>query len=427
MFSRKIGKIIDCFIFSKCGGKKVTFSIEEDLEYICKLIFDSYKIPISFINHKKDLEFELSHINQDNPLHPSKGEFLGQLFFEDAPCQFPVLKTTVYLENFFSISIHSGEQFRGNIIVGPVLHSRLSEESIKGILNDLQIKNNDEIAQYYQSIPILSSLNFINISMVLYYMLYQKKLDLVEILQNKEKFEIEQPDVIISERRQNTRTHTDPLAGKKLLECIKEGKIDEVIKNLRAINETGDPGVLSKTSHLRSQKNLAIAAITHANTAAQEGGLFPEIAFTLSDLFIQNLEEINESKAIIPFIENAFLEFTKRVEKNRKYRYSRPISACQNYIFTHLYEDITLNHLAEVAGMNPSYLSVLFKKEVGHSLREYIQLSKVEEAKNLMTFTNHSLTEISSLLNFYDQSHFTKIFKKFAGVTPKQFKNGTAK
>lgn len=73
--------------------------------------------------------------------------------------------------------------------------------------------------------------------------------------------------------------------------------------------------------------------------------------------------------------------------------------------------------------MNPSYLSTLFKKEVGMSISEYVQSAKVNEAKNLLSYTSHSMSDISSLLNFYDQSHFIRVFKKYTGVTPKQFKN----
>jgi YesN/AraC family two-component response regulator len=86
-----------------------------------------------------------------------------------------------------------------------------------------------------------------------------------------------------------------------------------------------------------------------------------------------------------------------------------------------LIEDISLSQLAERAAMNPSYLSVLFKKEVGISISEYIQQAKIDETKSLLTYTDHTLTEIATLLNFHDQSYFTKVF---TGVTPKQYKSG---
>ncbi|PGB05242.1 helix-turn-helix domain-containing protein, partial [Bacillus toyonensis] len=331
---------------------------------------------------------------------------------------------------FFAIHLRLNDQISGNIIVGPVLYSRLSETSINGIVNDLQLKiNKEEMIRYYRSLPVLNNMSFLNVSLVLYYMLYQKQLDIADILQKnmlikKAEFEIEQPDVHISEQRQSTLTHIDPLAERKIFECIKQGKKEELIKNLRRLPESGELGVLSKTSHLRSQKNSAIAAITLATRSAIEGGVFPEIAYTISDLFIQKLEEIHKNEAIPPFLENALLEFAERVKNSTVQQHSKHINVCQNYIFTHLYGDITLNILAEIVTLNPSYLSSLFKKEVGISLNEYIQRAKVDESKKLMTYTRHSISEISTVLNFHDQSHFTKVFKKHTGISPKQFKNG---
>ncbi|WP_256146664.1 helix-turn-helix domain-containing protein [Bacillus thuringiensis] len=69
------------------------------------------------------------------------------------------------------------------------------------------------------------------------------------------------------------------------------------------------------------------------------------------------------------------------------------------------------------------YLSTLFKNEVGMTLSEYIHREKVAEAKKLLTLTNYSLLEISTFLNFNNQSYFTKIFKKYTEVTPKQYRN----
>src|SRR5690606_5654077 len=118
----------------------------------------------------------------------------------------------------------------------------------------------------------------------------------------------------------------------------------------------------------------------------------------------------------------AFLTFTERVSKYKDRLYSTPVLSCQKYVQKHLYEDITLSELAKVVKMNPSYVSQLFKKEVGITVNEYILRSKVEEAQKLLTLTDTSIAEIYSLLNFYDQSYFTKVFKKYSGMTPRKYR-----
>jgi AraC-like DNA-binding protein len=402
----------------------------EDLEHICRLVFNLYKIPVYFFDNNGNLGYEVSTNFSHNPLYPSNEDIIAQLFSGTYLHPFPILKETVHLEKFFSVNIYSNNQFNGTIVVGPIMNFRMTEETINGIFKDLHIKGSkEEMVRYYNQLPVLNNFEFINMSMVLYYLVYQQKIDLIDILQKNEqleekRFEIEQPDLQITERRQSEKFHTDISVERKVFYFVKMGRKDELRETLHAILKQGKIGVLSKTSYLRSQKNLAIVAITLATRAAVEGGLYQEIAYNLSDIYIQKLEELNESKAVSQLTENALLEFAERVENSKKHKYSTPINRCLNYIFTHLYEDITLSHLAELTSMNPNYLSVLFKKEVGISLRQYIHQTKVDEAKHLINYTEYSLSQISSLLNFHDQSHFIKVFKKFTGVTPKQFKNG---
>lgn len=104
-------------------------------------------------------------------------------------------------------------------------------------------------------------------------------------------------------------------------------------------------------------------------------------------------------------------------------KYSREITICKNFIFNNIYEKITIPQLAKLVDLRPGYLSQLFKKEVGIPLSKYIQREKIEEAKKLLILTDYSLADICSRLNFNDQSYFTKVFKKFTGVTPKQYRD----
>ncbi|PFD97851.1 AraC family transcriptional regulator [Bacillus cereus] len=403
-----------------------------DLEYICNLIFNLYELSVLFIDSKKKLKLEFSTNSLSHPLYSRKEELLNQFFSDHAPHQFPIFQTTTSLENFFSINLYTDKGFSGVIIVGPFLYFELTDKSIHGILNDFNIyKGRNKIVQYYHSLPVVSRVKMINMSAIFYYMLYHQKLDIVDILQQnillvERKIRLESPDIRISETQENDENNETPaplLLEKTLLQFIKEGKKDEFLKHAQALFETGELRILSKTSQLRSRKNHAIAAITLGTRAAIEGGISPETAYTLSKLYIQNLEELKESKAIYQFMIQALCDLIEEVEKGNELKYSKTINACRNYIFTHLYEEITLSQLAEFVSMHPNYLSVLFKKEVGVSLREYIQREKIEEAKKLIFYTKHSMSEIYTLLHFYDQSYFIKVFKKFTGMTPRQFKN----
>lgn len=121
-------------------------------------------------------------------------------------------------------------------------------------------------------------------------------------------------------------------------------------------------------------------------------------------------------------IEYALCTFADRVKEYNLHNHSQTVIACLDYVSKNIYNEITLKDLANSIEVNPSYLSNLLKTEVGIPLSEYVQRERVEEAKKLLTLTTHTLSEICMWLNFNDQSYFTRIFKKFTGTTPKQYR-----
>lgn len=407
--------------------------ILDELNYICKLNHDIFKVPICFINDRGEILLNHSESNHLDSINSFKESFMDQFQLIEKNNFSPVIWDSEYFINFSSIHVHSNNNYTGSIVIGPILYSAISDESREGFFNDLTIDMAREtFVQYYDSIPILSKWNLTNLIQSINYMLYKEKLLVEKILQggtllNIEAFELGQPEANITERKQNFLPHADPLIEKKVINCIMNGKKDELEKIFFLGTETGEMGVLAKKSYLRSQKNLAIVGLTIGARASIDGGLHPEIAYALSDLFIQHLEELGDSKLVMRFLKKALLEFTDRVQRNNKQDFTKPINLCKNYIFSYIYEDLTLKKLADVSKISPSYLSALFKEEVGIPLSEYIQRAKVEEAINLMTYTHHSLLEISSLLNFNDQSYFTKVFKRYTGITPNQYKSGKKK
>ena len=72
--------------------------------------------------------------------------------------------------------------------------------------------------------------------------------------------------------------------------------------------------------------------------------------------------------------------------------------------------------------MSPSYLSTLFKKEMGMSITAYIMEKKMEAARNMLKYSDYSYSEISSILAFSSQSHFIRAFKKHNGDTPRAYR-----
>lgn len=92
------------------------------------------------------------------------------------------------------------------------------------------------------------------------------------------------------------------------------------------------------------------------------------------------------------------------------------------YIDAKLEYDLGREEIAEFIGFHPAYLSRLFKKEKGISLSDYILEARIKKAQELLETTNATVTEIASKAGYLNYTHFTKMFKKYTGITPQQYR-----
>lgn len=85
-------------------------------------------------------------------------------------------------------------------------------------------------------------------------------------------------------------------------------------------------------------------------------------------------------------------------------------------------EDLTLQQAADATGISPNYLTSLLKKEIGMSFLDYLISFRIDKAKELLIRTNDKAYEIMEQVGFSDQSYFSKMFKKVAGLRPSEYR-----
>lgn len=103
------------------------------------------------------------------------------------------------------------------------------------------------------------------------------------------------------------------------------------------------------------------------------------------------------------------------------------IEECKNLIFERMHSRIIVRELADELHVSLEYLSALFKKTEGICIRDYIMKQKIQLAENLLTYSEYSLEQIGLYLGFSSQSHFGAVFKKYEGISPKQYRSKYAK
>lgn len=191
----------------------------------------------------------------------------------------------------------------------------------------------------------------------------------------------------------------------------------------------GDFGITSLDSD-RDQRNLGIITVAFATRAAIRGGVLPEVALSLGDVYMQKIDSTPQIMETLELARRAEMELTllvadvKRKRDESQTEQENPtVRRCKDYIYKHLQEKLSVKAVADALGIHPNYLSTLFREHTGGALYDYIIQEKLDLAKNLLTFTDYSYSEISSYLGFSSQSHLGKVFKGATGLTLMQYRN----
>lgn len=126
-------------------------------------------------------------------------------------------------------------------------------------------------------------------------------------------------------------------------------------------------------------------------------------------------------------IKYTFLEIIKELIKTiKKFELGNEMNSMVRNIcrvvLEHVDTQVSIRSIAEQLFLNQSYLSTLYKEKTGISLVEYITMVKVERAKILFKNTEIKNYEVANQLGYKDVEYFSKVFKKYTGITPSEFK-----
>ncbi len=98
------------------------------------------------------------------------------------------------------------------------------------------------------------------------------------------------------------------------------------------------------------------------------------------------------------------------------------IKKAQEYIENNFHRDISLDDISRKLNISPYYFSKLFKEETGENYVEYVTERRINQAKNLLKKPDKSIKEICAEVGYSDPNYFSRIFKKYQGVTPTEYK-----
>lgn len=321
---------------------------------------------------------------------------------------------------YITVFIQNSDAF---LTIGPFISSMSIVDRLKNIIsrNRLPIGERNQLEQFYQSLPVLSELEYKHLGELLVNMCHHEFIHaqyvstvspkpLLDQNRLKEHAEITKDAI---ERRYKME--------KKLLDAISKGdkeKANHIIHQASAINEFSDR---IPESPLRSVKNIAFSLNTLGRFAAERGGVQPVYLHNVSERFAILIEKTTNIPGLNKLVTLMINEYCDLVNTFSSGRYSRIVKMAIDYIMLHLGQHLTLQQIAAEIHVNPSYLSRKFKEETEMTVTEFINYKRVEEAKLYLQRENITITEVAFLVGFNDLNYFSKVFKKFTSMTPSQY------
>ena len=107
--------------------------------------------------------------------------------------------------------------------------------------------------------------------------------------------------------------------------------------------------------------------------------------------------------------------------------YTETVQRALEYISVNYEKNFSNSELAKIGNLSVSRFEHLFKEETGISLGAYRQRLRIENAKNLLTSTDLTVSEISELVGFGDSLYFSRIFKSKTGLSPTEYRQISAR
>ena len=114
--------------------------------------------------------------------------------------------------------------------------------------------------------------------------------------------------------------------------------------------------------------------------------------------------------------------FAQLLEQKRNVGKENPVAMAETYIRRNLHKCLTVTEIAEHVHLNSNYFTKLFKSTLGITPLQYINRSRVEKGKYLLEHTQFSVGEISDEVGFEDELYFSRVFRKYVGMSPMSYR-----
>ena len=339
--------------------------------------------------------------------------------------------SNLYYMNFISAPIFKEEEYFGSIIAGPYL----MEEPTSLMIQDIVLKTNMSISlrqtlkQYYKSLSILNEHKVEDITECLCGLIKALAAGTSEQFRIKSEHikTLNRTDALLNNLKQNENLYLDIIKERydkenEIICAVEKGDFDLAMHCLNKDTYSFKLFDRIPNDPLRSSKNICFVFNTLLRKAAENGGVHPIYLDDVSGKFATLIEKAISMQQLTELNVKILHEYCDLVNKLSLKQYSQFVQKVIEYIRLNIDKNLSLEVLAKVSDSSPTKISREFKSEVGESITNFINSLRINEAVQLMSNEKYNITDIAFKVGFNDLNYFTKVFKKFKGVTPSEYK-----
>lgn len=355
--------------------------------------------------------------------NPTVGQFLGMI---ESNTKYKLLNEFKFRYVYVKLPITSEKNI---LYIGPFLSAPLSSKELLEISERTGGGNSSlkALKEYYSLLPILPENDnlLVMIDTFLERIWKTKSFDIVEL--NK----VYNPFILQSDIAPRNESFDEVEAAVKMME-MRYAFENELIQAVSQGRQQSGALLMSRlneqlferrtTDPLRNAKNYCIIMNTLLRKAAEDGGVHPLYIDKTSSEFAVRIELLSTAKACVDFMAEMFSSYCRLVFKHSMKSYSPIVQKTILMIDSDLSAELSLSSLAQKQGISAGYLATIFKKETQKTVLEYITDKRMEYARYILSTTHLQIQTVALHCGFVDVQHFSKVFKRKIGRTPREYR-----